>query len=118
MSRLRPHTREALVWRRTLHVEPEIATLRAHTPGRAPYASTVTGNSPPISTHSAEKGAAAEAIGCSRGGRSTKVHLMVDALGLPVDFEITVGERHDSQPAPTLIERVQPRELLADTAYD
>lgn len=43
---------------------------------------------------------------------------MVDALGLPVDFEITVGERHDSQPAPTLIERVQPRELLADRAYD
>ena len=46
MSRLRPHTREALVWRRTLHVEPEIATLRAHKPVRAPHASTVTGNSP------------------------------------------------------------------------
>lgn len=43
---------------------------------------------------------------------------MVDALGLPIDFEVTVGERHDSQPAPSLIERVQPRELSADRAYD
>lgn len=43
---------------------------------------------------------------------------MVDAMGLPVDFEVTVGERHDSQPAPSLIERVGPRELLADRAYD
>jgi transposase len=43
---------------------------------------------------------------------------MVDAMGLPVDFEVTVGERHDSQPAPVLIDRVQPRELLADKAYD
>jgi len=43
---------------------------------------------------------------------------MVDAMGLPVDFEVTVGERHDSQPAPSLIERVRPRELLADRAYD
>lgn len=43
---------------------------------------------------------------------------MVDALGLPVDFEITVGERHDSQPCPALLNRVQPRCLLADRAYD
>lgn len=35
-----------------------------------------------------------------------------------MDFEITVGQRHDSQPAPELIERVQPRQLLADKAYD
>ena len=46
------------------------------------------------------------------------MHLVVDALGLPVDFAITVGQRHDSQPAPELIERVAPRCLLADKAYD
>jgi transposase len=63
-------------------------------------------------------GAEAQAIGRSRGGRSTKVHLIVDALGLPIAFEITVGERHDNQPAPVLIDRVQPRQLLADKAYD
>jgi transposase len=43
---------------------------------------------------------------------------VVDALGLPVEFEVTVGERHDSQPAPDLIDRVQPKCLLADKAYD
>ena len=43
---------------------------------------------------------------------------MVDAMGLPVDFEITVGERHDHPPAPVLIDRVRPLERLADKAYD
>ena len=43
---------------------------------------------------------------------------MVDALGLPTDFELTEGQRHDSQPAPVLIERCRPRCLLADKAYD
>ena len=63
-------------------------------------------------------GAAVEGIGRSRGDRSTTVHRVVDALGLPVDFEVTVGERHDSQPGPALIERVRPACLLADKAYD
>ena len=44
--------------------------------------------------------------------------MVVDALGLPMDFEITEGQRHDTQPAPTLIERCRPRCLLGDKAYD
>lgn len=43
---------------------------------------------------------------------------MVDALGLPMAFELTEGQRHDSQPAPQLIEQCPPRCLLADKAYD
>jgi transposase len=43
---------------------------------------------------------------------------MLDALGLPVAFEITVGERHDSQLASAFIDSVRPRCLLADKAYD
>ncbi len=46
------------------------------------------------------------------------MHLIVDALGLPVAFEITEGQRHDNQAAPTLIERVQPHCLLGDKGYD
>lgn len=65
-----------------------------------------------------KRGADAHAIGRSRGGRSTKVQLVVDALGLPVDFVVTGGERHDSQPAPEPIERCSPKQLLADKAYD
>lgn len=65
-----------------------------------------------------KRGAAAEGIGCSRGGRSTKVHLVVDALGLPLEFEVTVGERHDSRPAADLLQRCKSTLVLADKAYD
>ncbi len=43
---------------------------------------------------------------------------MVDALGLPLTFEITEGQRHDSRPAKELVARVLSRCLLADKAYD
>jgi len=49
---------------------------------------------------------------------STKVHLIVDALGLPIAFEITEGQRHDNQRAPSLIAQVSPRCLLGDKGYD
>lgn len=65
-----------------------------------------------------KRGAEAQAIGRSRGGATTKVHLVVDALGLPLEFELTVGQRHDSQAAPALIEKVKPKQLLGDKAYD
>jgi transposase len=65
-----------------------------------------------------EGGSAAQAIGRSRGGLSTKVHLIVDALGLPLVFEITEGQRHDSRPAVELLERARSGCLLADKAYD
>jgi transposase len=37
---------------------------------------------------------------------------------LPLEFEITGGQRHDSQSAPELIARCEPQCLLADKAYD
>lgn len=63
-------------------------------------------------------GAAQQGIGRSRGGLSTKVHLVVDALGLPIAFEITEGQRHDNRPARELVARVLSSGLLADKAYD
>ena len=65
-----------------------------------------------------KRGAQANAIGRSRGGLTTKVHLVVDALGLPLEFEITEGQRHDIVTAPSLVYRTKPRCLLADKAYD
>ena len=44
-----------------------------------------------------------QGIGRSRGGLSTKVHVVVDALGLPLTFEITEGQRHDNRPAKELV---------------
>lgn len=46
------------------------------------------------------------------------MHLVVDALGLPLAFEITEGQRHDIQPAKGLLEKAASRCLLADRAYD
>lgn len=46
------------------------------------------------------------------------MHLVVDALGLPLTFEITEGQRHDIRPAQELIARVLSRCVLADKAYD
>jgi transposase len=43
---------------------------------------------------------------------------MVDALGLPVAFEVTEGQRHDNQAAPTLIDQTMPTCLLGDKGYD
>jgi transposase len=65
-----------------------------------------------------KRGAQGQAIGRSRGGPSTKIHLIVDALGLPLTFEITEGQRHDSQCASQLLTQCPPRCLLGDKAYD
>ena len=49
---------------------------------------------------------------------TTTVHLVVDALGLPLVFEITEGQKHDSRPASALVQRAQSSCILADKAYD
>jgi transposase len=43
---------------------------------------------------------------------------VVDALGLPLIFEVTEGQRHDIQPAKELISKAASRCLLADKGYD
>ena len=59
------------------------------------------------------------AIGQSRGGRTTKIHLATDANGLPIDFKITGGGVHDSQVAKQLIDTVgEATYLIADKGYD
>lgn len=65
-----------------------------------------------------KRGAQVNAIGKSRGGPSTKVHLIVDALGLPIAFRLTEGQRSESVAAVELVERVRPRCLIADKAFD
>ena len=36
------------------------------------------------------------ALGRSRGGFSTKIHLLCDANGIPLDFHLTAGQTHES----------------------
>lgn len=59
-----------------------------------------------VKAHQHSAGAASkenQAIGKSRGGNTTKIHMAVDAHGLPIDFEITGGEVHDCKIAPEFI---------------
>jgi len=47
------------------------------------------------STRPAPRGSDAQAIGCSRGGLSTKIHLAVLGLGRPVWLRPNAEQRHD-----------------------
>jgi transposase len=63
-------------------------------------------------------GQEAQALGRSRGGFSTKIHIAVDALGNPLRLLLTAGQRHDSPQAAALIEDFEPQVLIADKGYD
>jgi transposase len=74
-----------------------------------------------ISTVPAPKKADAgedQAIGRSRGGLSTKIHALVDALGNPVGFFLTGGQAHDLVGADHLLPEMQADILIADKAFD
>ena len=60
------------------------------------------------------------AIGKSVAGNTTKIHMVVDSLGLPVNFEITGGQVHDVKVASSLLSPMLPRveALIADKGYD
>lgn len=70
-----------------------------------------------------------EALGRSRGGLSTKIHLLADSRCRPLVTVTTAGQRHDSLAFDPLMDklrvyrhgpgrpRTRPDELLADKAY-
>ncbi|MBH2044139.1 MAG: IS5 family transposase, partial [Comamonadaceae bacterium] len=55
-----------------------------------------------------------QAIGITRGGRNTKIHAVCDALGNPLRFVLTAGQRHDAKPVPELLDGLQAKALLAE----
>src|SRR3979411_1858546 len=59
-----------------------------------------------------------QAIGRSRGGLTTKIHALVDALGNPVALMLTPGQAHDLACAQPLVDTADPDALLGDKAYD
>ena len=48
-----------------------------------------------------------QAIGKSRAGNTSKIHLAVDAYGLPIEFRITGGQFNDCMQAPGLIAELE-----------
>ena len=59
-----------------------------------------------------------QAIGRSRGGLSTKIHALVDGLGMLARFHLTSGQAGDSPEALPLLGELKPASLAADKAYD
>lgn len=75
-----------------------------------------------VKAHQHSTGAASEenqAMGKSRGGNTTKIHMAVDAYGLSIEFEITGGEVHDCKFAVEFIEKLPSSDYtIADKGYD
>ncbi|MAM93332.1 MULTISPECIES: IS5 family transposase [Parvibaculum] len=64
-------------------------------------------------------GSGTQAVGVSRGGRTTKIHCLADACGRIVAIALTPGNIADISMAMPLLEAIAPaKRLLADKAYD
>ncbi len=58
-------------------------------------------------------------MGRSRGGLTTKIHALVDAVGRPIRLKLTEGQAHDGRSAADMFATLGPGSvLLADRAYD
>ncbi len=58
-------------------------------------------------------------MGRSRGGLTSKIHAVVDTIGLPVRLGLTPGEAHDNRLCSVLLAGLEPGStLLADRGYD
>jgi transposase len=65
-----------------------------------------------------KRGQQNQALGRSCGGFTTKINALCDALGLPVRFILTQGQRHDCTQALALLKDMTADHLLADKGYD
>ncbi len=66
-----------------------------------------------------KRGPQAQALGVSRGGRTTKIHALSDGRGRPLAFLLTGGQAADCKAAEGLIDLLPPDLLvIADRGYD
>jgi transposase len=65
-----------------------------------------------------KRGAQDQALGRSRGGLTTKVHMLADTLGRPLRFILTAGQVGNVTVAPILLKGFHANAVLADKAYD
>ena len=59
-----------------------------------------------------------QAIGRSRGGLTTRIHALVDGLGMLARFRPTGGQAGDSPEALPLLDELKPASLAVDKVYD
>jgi transposase len=59
-----------------------------------------------------------KSLGRSKGGFTTKIHAVVDALGQALRFTLTAGQRQDITQASHLLEGFENTQVIADKGYD
>ena len=57
-------------------------------------------------------------LGRRKGGFTTKIHALVDALGNRLSFILTPGNHHESTQAPALLESIKNANVIGDKAFD
>ena len=73
---------------------------------------------PPAQCRRPKKDGDDQAIGRSRGGLTTKIHAVTDALGNPIALSITPGQAADITQAEPLLGEIDAGAVLADKGYD
>ena len=63
--------------------------------------------------HKKSGGQERQALGRSRGGFSTKIHITVDGLGNPLRLRLTAGQTHESTQAQALVDWIVEQGALA-----
>ena len=58
-----------------------------------------------------------QALGKSRGGLSSKIHMKVDAFGMPLEFVLTGGQVHEASQVDFLVNEHSDY-MIADRGYD
>lgn len=59
-----------------------------------------------------------QALGRSRGGFSTKIHILSDALGNPLKYLLSPGQENDIEHAQAVVSGYAGENLLGDKGYD
>jgi transposase len=67
---------------------------------------------------SGARGGGEEDLGRSRGGLTTKIHVLIDARGRPLCYLLTPGQAADCPQAAALLDGVELNRLIADRGYD
>ena len=65
-----------------------------------------------------KRGQDSQALGRSRGGFSTKIHVAVNDEGQPAKLHLTEGQRHDVTCGEILLEGLEPEFVIGDKGYD
>jgi transposase len=66
-----------------------------------------------------KRGARTRAIGRTKGGLNSKLHMVCDGLGRPLTFFLSPGQMSDARGALALLKALPPAKvLLADKGYD